>query len=135
VGGNTGVDAMGMSAGGAGGGSGSEPDDTLASFDTVRFIIDATRCVDISCHGEQIQPTILDDPELYDTLLTYTVERCENRVLVVPGQPENSALPMLLREGCGELPQMPLGCASSNLCVPDSYIAGIEQWIADGAPQ
>jgi hypothetical protein len=120
---------------GAGGSGGSGADAALANFDNVRFIVEAARCNDLSCHGGSQMPHLVDDAELHGTLLSYTVERCENRMLVVPGQPDSSALPMLLKDGCGVIPRMPLGCVSSNLCVPDNYIAGIEQWIAAGAPE
>lgn len=64
--------------------------------------------------------------------------------IVDPGQPSNSALVKLLREGCGEvsancalgtecIPRMPINCTEGVDCISEDYIKAIEQWIRDGA--
>ncbi len=64
--------------------------------------------------------------------------------VVDPGNPGNSALVKLLREGCGTvtpnclvgtacIPRMPIGCTEGIDCIPEDYIQAVEQWITDGA--
>lgn len=71
-----------------------------------------------------------------DTVLTmYDSKACDNRVLVSPGHPESSALVEVLKGPCSdEVPRMPNGCSEeSDNCVPDDYIAAVEQWTTEGA--
>lgn len=71
---------------------------------------------------------------LYTTLTTYVAQDCNNEKLVVPGQPQSSALVKILSGPCGVVPQMPKGCKGDG-CVPQAYIDAISGWIANGAPQ
>ena len=61
---------------------------------------------------------------------------CGELPIVSPGKPQDSALVKILKGPCGQTPRMPLGCvgADDGGCVPDEFIAAIEQWIAAGAP-
>ena len=66
--------------------------------------------------------------------------------VVDPGNPSNSALVKVLREGCGNvkpnclvgtecIPRMPYDCTDGVDCIPDDYINAVEQWITNGATQ
>src|SRR5690606_1257881 len=113
-----------------------------ASFETLKFVIANVQpsCAAADCHGnnEHNALNLQATDQLYTNLITSTSEECDNLPVVSPGAPEQSALVRLLKGPCGELPRMPAGCIENefeNNCVPDEYIAAIEQWIADGAPE
>jgi len=88
-------------------------------------------------------PLLVVSDQLYTELTTYVSVECGNIPIVTPGNPAQSALIKLLKapcdDGIGEpIPRMPNGCTEDefgNTCVPDEYIAAIEQWVASGAPQ
>jgi hypothetical protein len=135
----------GVGAGGAstGGAVGSVP----PTFDTVKFILtqNVVSCVGSDCHGGYPERlNLLVDDDLLGRLTATFSDVCGMPV-VTPGAPQNSALVQVLREGCGNvtpdcmigsecIPRMPLDCAPGFDCIPDDYIAAVEQWIANGAP-
>jgi hypothetical protein len=132
--------------GGMGGGTNEPmdmPDDMPAdgpppTFDTLKEVLASNLgCLGSCCHGGDIWVDFRITDELYTTLTTETSDGCEGLPLVDPGNPEGSALVRLIKEDCGEIQRMPAGCIQNefeNSCVPDNYIAAIEQWVADGAP-
>lgn len=94
------------------------------------------------CHhsGGDLPYVFKNDETLYDTLMTTMIERCENRTLVVPGDPDNSALYLVLNGTCGTVGKMPSGCYESedgsvNYCTSHEDREGIRLWIQAGAPQ
>ncbi len=125
------------SAGGAGsGGTGSGPAPTFATF---KYVTMGTNppCVASDCHGfGTMNPLTLadDDGMMHTRLLNTRVAKCGNLPVVTPGNPQMSALITLLKGPCGELPRMPYDCTDGFDCVPDDYIAAIEQWVLNGAP-
>jgi hypothetical protein len=120
----------------SGGGVVIEP--TFETFKTIIRYSNPT-CAASDCHGNnEANPLDLTiDDELMMNLLNTTSEACGNVPVVDPGNPEGSALVMLLKGPCGELERMPRNCnnAEDCNCVPDNYIAAVEQWIAMGAPE
>ena len=77
--------------------------------------------------------SLAPDCNLYNTLLTYQVAACGNLPLVKPGEPDASALPMVLENGCGlPVQQMPSGCAPDG-CYGPEYTQAVRTWIANGA--
>jgi hypothetical protein len=131
-----GVGGAGSSAGGSGGSN------IPATFDTLKFVLQGTNppCVASDCHGSGTHHplTLAVNDQLYTTLTTHVSMRCGSIPLVTPGNPQQSALVAILKGPCGETPRMPNGCIEDefgNTCVPDEYIAAIEQWVANGAPQ
>lgn len=112
------------------------------TFEDVRTFLDTSftiaPCFDCHEEGGDLPQVFRNDETLYDTLMTRTVEKCENRALVVPGDPENSALYLVLKGTCGTVSQMPYGCYVSpdgfeNTCAPDAEIERLRLWIAGGA--
>jgi hypothetical protein len=131
-----GVGGAGSSAGGSGGSN------IPATLDTLKFVLQGTNppCVASDCHGSGTHHplTLAVNDQLYTTLTTHVSMRCGSIPLVTPGNPQQSALVAILKGPCGETPRMPNGCIEDefgNTCVPDEYIAAIEQWVANGAPQ
>lgn len=96
-------------------------------------------CAGSDCHGSDEFHVGLNpnDPELYDTLMTTAVPRCGNRVLVVPGDPEASALMKALKGECEMTPIMPAGCipGEGGGCIYPEVIEAIGEWITKGAPE
>lgn len=121
--------------GGASGTSG------LATWANVRDVVDNT-CHGSDCHtkGERALMLLdtasapLSDADLYNVLTTYTTTKCGQRKLVKPCAPDDSAFFLAQAAMCGDLPQMPFGCVPAYYnCTPDDKLAGIRQWIAEGA--
>jgi hypothetical protein len=126
--------------GGAGGGVGSgtggascTPGSTAgyANYPGVKDILHFY-CGGSGCHNEGQAPKFFDDATLYSTLTTYKVAGCQNRVLVKPCSPDDSALVLVPQGMCAMVEKMPKGCVD-NCVVPDD-LAAIRQWIANGAP-
>jgi hypothetical protein len=97
-------------------------------------------CFDCHSEGGDLPQVFRDDDTLYDTLMTRTVERCEDRALVVPGDPDNSALYLVLSGICGTVSQMPYGCyeapdESYNNCTEHEDRERLRLWIETGAPR
>ena len=125
--------ASAVGSGGATGNSGSVTSGVpgTPSYAEVASLLGRT-CGTASCHGKKQLPLIKDDAALPGTLLETTVEECGNAPLVHPGQPETSALILLVRRQCGTL-VMPNGCTSEP-CLPQETVDTISAWIAGGAP-
>jgi hypothetical protein len=99
-------------------------------------------CAAAPCHGlhgmapptHPLELPTNDDALLYTNLTTYVSKACNNTKLVTPGDPSQSALLKILRGPCGMTPRMPYGCTEdAGDCIPDDYIAAVEQWIKNGA--
>jgi hypothetical protein len=130
-------------AGASNGGSSALP----ATFATVKLVFGGgggiMTCAAAPCHGlhgmappnHPLELPTNDDALLYTNLTTYVSKACSNK-LVTPGDPTQSALLKILRGPCGMTPRMPYGCsADAGDCIPDEYIAAVEQWIKSGAPR
>lgn len=135
--GSAGHAAAGMSsagsAGAAGAGSGQ------ATFAAVANIM-AMECGKPLCHGGAAPAQMLnftDMTTLYTTLTTKVVAECSGEKLVVPGDPNSSALLKLPNWDCNDPVAgpfvMPQGCIDDP-CLPDQEIATFRAWIAAGAP-
>ena len=135
---------------GTGGGmvscGGSSGTSTLATWTSVRQVVDLT-CQGSDCHTQgDREPFMIGlmgpmaDADLYNKLTTYKAVRCLNRPMVKPCDPEGSAFYLAQMGRCegamvGDpvpLPQMPFGCV--DYCTAPDKIEGIRQWIANGAP-
>jgi hypothetical protein len=86
-----------------------------------------------ACHGAGAREIVLRDGGTYDKLLEFTVERCDDQLLVVPNDPSASALYNLITGGCGNF-RMPPAC-QSNMCTGIDNVRMVESWILDGAPE
>lgn len=119
-----------------------------ATFETVKLVLGGgggiMPCAAAPCHGVngaappshplELPPT--DDQKLYTTLMSYVSTACNGTKLVEPCDPSRSALVSILKGPCGTTPRMPYGCTKeAGDCIPDEYIAAVEQWIANGASQ
>lgn len=102
------------------------------------------RCSSSDCHGvTDVHPEklVLEDNEgLLERMKTHVATRCNDLVVVVPGDPENSALVRALRGDCTDaegvvLPRMPGGCMEypDCNCFYPSWMEAVETWIAEGA--
>lgn len=128
-----GVTMGGTSAGGTGTGTGMGGASTgTVTFAQVSSIIQA-QCATSSCHGGATAPN-LTAANLYTTLTTTSVSRCNNQKLAVPNDPANSALISVLSKKCTGL-TMPLGCFSppSPPCMGAADITTLTNWIQSGA--
>lgn len=118
-------------------GGGTVIDPTFATFKAIIAYSNPT-CAASDCHGNNEANALNllgDDATIYNNLLNTMSVACGNIPVVDPGYPENSALVMLLKGPCGDLERMPRLCNDIDCnCVPDNYIAAIEQWIANDAP-
>lgn len=95
-------------------------------------------CGGTGCHNAGQPPDLFpkDDATLYKTLTEYKVKDCDNRVLVKPCAPEESAF-YRAQSGsvtCDPLPRMPFGCGTGS-CTSDDDLEDVRQWIAKGAPK
>jgi len=109
------------------------------TFETLKYVISQVPCLGAGCHNDPVNPLDLQlTDQLYTNLTTRISESCGNIPVVTPFEPEQSALVKILKGPCGEVGRMPFGCVENEFedsCLPDIYIAAIEQWVADGAPQ
>jgi hypothetical protein len=107
------------------------------------FSESAKPCVGSDCHGGYPERlNLLVDSGLLDRMKSFTSEIC-GMPIVDPGNPSDSALVKVLREGCNVtpncsvgsqcIPRMPENCEDGVDCIPEEYIQAIEQWIRDGA--
>ncbi|HEX6242316.1 MAG TPA: hypothetical protein VFZ61_15500 [Polyangiales bacterium] len=116
------------------------------SFETIKLVFGGgggiMPCSAAPCHGVngaappdhplELPPN--DDEKLFATLRSYVSKACGDIKLVEPCNPSRSALVSILKGACGTTPRMPYGCTSeAGDCIPDEYIAAVEQWIANGA--
>jgi hypothetical protein len=76
--------------------------------------------------GEEVKRAFRESGKRHD---------CGSIPLVTPGDPEKSALIMVLSGPCSDdLERMPRGCTDvDGHCVPPEYIDALAQWIAEGA--
>lgn len=125
-----GTGAGGNGSGAASSGSGAATSsggaqNSVPTFNEVAEYLDS-QCSSSNCHGANRRPILLDDPNLRATLETYTVSRCQDDPLVVPGDPEGSSLYRVLQTGCGNL-SMPPGCGSPP-CLAEAA-AALRDWM------
>lgn len=123
----------GADAGGSGGGGASLP----PTFETFKGILQAQSCYGGLCHDfpENTLDLKLDDG-LYARMMNYNTQKCGP--LITPGDPEKSALVILLKRECNGTARMPFGDCwddGGSECLSDDKIAAIEAWVAAGAPQ
>lgn len=144
--GHSGTGGSGGSGSGGRSSTGGSANDIPPTFQTVKTVLtdNLTPCVGSDCHGGHPgRLNLLVDSGLLDRLTSATSDVCSMPV-VDPGQPGNSALVKVLRDGCGNvkpncligtecIPKMPINCSDGVDCIPENYIQAIEQWIADGA--
>jgi hypothetical protein len=122
-------------------GDGASVSDVPATWDTLKLVLTGTHppCNSSICHNGNGKVSlgfpVANDDQLYSVLTQYVSMACDNLVLVVPGHPEQSALVKVLKGPCSDqVPRMPNGCTDADgNCVPDDYIAAVEQWITNGA--
>jgi hypothetical protein len=135
---DTGAGGSGMIS--CGGSSGTS---TLATWANVHDVVDNT-CFGSDCHTQGDREPILlglssaalSDADLYNKLTGYRTALCQQRMLVKPCAPEESAFYLALAGMCSDLPQMPFGCMPQyDNCTPTEKLEGIRQWIANGAPR
>jgi hypothetical protein len=118
----------------------------MPTYDTLKAVLNGTMppCVASDCHGgtHMELPLLVVSDQLYTELTTHISVACGNIPLIMPGNPEQSALVKIIKGPCGvppdEIPRMPNGCIEDEFgstCVPNDYIAAIEQWVLNGAPQ
>lgn len=131
----------GDGAGGAAGGGGTGPTTTV-TFAQVGQVLNATCTSGPNCHGnggfgtQPIKFTNADLPTLYQTLTGGTkAEECQNKPLVTPGDPSNSAIVAAVKRECGSMFAMPPTCGpQQNPCIPQTDLDLIVDWIQGGAP-
>lgn len=101
------------------------------------------------CHGGHegrvdFRPDMPGITPLYERLTTWYSDVC-GKLVVSPGNPDQSALLQVLTTGCGNvvpkcligtecIPRMPLECEDGAGCIPPDYVEALRQWIANGAP-
>jgi hypothetical protein len=90
------------------------------------------------CHLLPYPPALSssDLDRLRDNLSGYQVERCGNVPLVVPGDPDGSALVMAITGQCTNL-LMPFGCIEPYggvPCIVESEVLRVRDWIASDDP-
>jgi hypothetical protein len=104
-------------------------------FSQISALIPST-CGGSLCHTSRQKPYFLNDANLYSTLTNTVVSECGGAHLVVPGNPQGSAIIQLVNRKCsksGKPFYMPRNC-TTNPCLPASQIQTITDWIAGGAP-
>lgn len=90
------------------------------------------------CHLLPYPPALSssDLERLRGVLATYQVGRCGNLPLVVPGDPDGSALVMAITGQCTDL-LMPYGCVEPFMgasCISESEVDRVRAWIATDDP-
>jgi hypothetical protein len=125
----------GASAGG-GGASGGSASGIEPSFAMLKGVIQGS-CFGAICHDLPEHPLQLKlDDKLYGTLTSHMTKHCGP--VLTPGDPQGSALVKLLKGPCNGTDRMPYGkcfADGDEGCIGPEYIAAIEKWIANGAPQ
>jgi hypothetical protein len=132
--GQAGASGSGGASAGAAGTAGAAGFTLTATFDGLATYMQQN-CGLPKCHGGAVDGpdlVFVDRSTLYNILTTRVVMPCSNRILVVPGKPEESALLMLPNWECTDF-VMPMGCIEDP-CLPEADIATIRAWIAAGAP-
>jgi hypothetical protein len=117
---------------------------TFTTFKAMMMASPNGPCSASDCHGvNNVHPDKLileDDDGLLDRMKTHVAHRCNDLLVVVPGEPENSALVRALNGECTDsegkpLQRMPGGCNTTEdcNCFYPSWMEAIEAWIAAGA--
>jgi hypothetical protein len=126
----------GVGAGGASGAAGmGAAGGAAVPWSSISALIPMT-CGGTTCHTSRQKPYFLNDSTLHDTLINTVVSECGGAHLVVPGNPQGSAIIQLVNRTCsknGRVFFMPRNC-TTNPCLPASQIQTITGWIAEGAP-
>lgn len=149
TGGDTG--SGGAATGGdTGNGGVPDPAPTFANFKT---IVEYYDCASSDCHGDNGHNplNLVMDDGLYGRLMdpAHLSSMCENLPMITPGNPAQSALFVIMTDGCWttelkdgmEVPlllRMPAGCTINEFgssCVEQPYLDGVRDWILAGAPQ
>jgi hypothetical protein len=116
------------------GGSGGE--DLPPTFTIVKAILASNQgmCSAAPCHPSSARLNLVDNAELLKRMTSFMSQAC-GMPFVTPGDPEMSAFVKILKGPCGDIPQMPYQCIPGmfGTCLPDEYVAAIEQWIENGA--
>ncbi len=116
------------------GGSGGEA--LPPTFTIVKAILASNEgmCSAAPCHPSSARLNLVDNAELLKRMTSFMSKAC-GMPFVTPGDPERSAFVKILRGPCGDIPQMPYQCIPGmfGTCLPDEYVAVIEQWIENGA--
>lgn len=123
---------------GSGGETGDQP-----NFQFFRKIVTqwTNSCQGADCHGgTPAHINLVDDAGLYERVTTaVSNDVCldENDMpmkIIVPGEPENSALIKILKGPCENEGRMPGGsCTDPGDCLTPDLIALLEEWIENGA--
>jgi len=100
-----------------------------ATLESIQVNVFDASCID--CHAGAAAPLglRLDAPNSYTNLVGVPSQQNSSLLRVDPGKPDSSYLVQKLEGTASEGGRMPLGGPS----VPDSTIAFVRQWIADGA--
>lgn len=128
----SGAGGLGGAAGSAGAAGGTTLEPTFLGVASIM----RNNCGLPACHGggPDGQDLIFIDPTtLYDILMTKVVMACNNSVLVVPNNPDNSALLKLPTWQCTDF-VMPQGCIDDP-CITQAELDTIRAWIVAGAPR
>lgn len=140
AGGSSGALGGSPGLGGASGGQGGAPIVDTPGIDSFAEAADfiGTTCGVSGCHLLPYPPSLSksDLERLRETLRTYTVERCGNIPLVVPGNPDGSALVLAITGVCPNL-LMPVGCVEPYggvPCIQEDQVARLRDWIASEDP-
>jgi hypothetical protein len=132
----SGAGGLGGTAGSGGGSAGAAGGTTLEpTFLGVASIM-RNNCGLPACHGggpDGQDLIFIDSTTLYDILMTKVVMACNNSVLVVPNNPDNSALLKLPTWQCTDF-VMPQGCIDDP-CITQAELDTIRAWIVAGAPR
>jgi hypothetical protein len=139
------------STGGATSSGGATSNEITPTFANFQNVITYASCAGSDCHGGGHNPLDLSREGLYERLIdpNQISEICGNLPVITPGNPAQSALFVIMTDGCWTtemkggvevdvLLRMPAGCTvtdSGSDCVPQEYLDAIEQWILDGALQ
>ena len=130
---NAGAPPVGAGPSGGAPGTG-VTDASRVSFDEFSYRL-AVTCGNIICHLPNYNPPDYSnrDGTLYDTLLTWRVAQCDDAPIVVPGDPDASAMIRLVKRQCGSL-FMPTTCEPDrNPCIYPDELEVFESWIRGGA--
>ena len=110
------------------------------TYDEVQYVV-RMNCATSLCHGGEVDLVLMDVDEnfpketpydtLYETMIYTSIPECGDVPLVVPGDPDGSAMIRLFRRECGELvmPDGAVGTPTVNQYITDTFAA----WIAEGA--
>ena len=119
---------------GVGGTSGADPSTAVVPFSSISMLL-AASCGGTTCHTTRQKPMLVNNASLHSTLLDTVVSECGGAHLVVPGNPDGSAIIQLVNRRCtksGRAFYMPRNC-TTNPCLPAAQLQTLTQWIQAGA--